>query len=59
METLLKPNEVCNILGVTERTLANWRRKEINLKFYRLNTRTIRYSPTEVNAFIERKTTNV
>jgi len=50
--TLLKPNEVSKILGITIETLAVWRcTNRTNLKFYRIG-RSIRYRLSEVNEFI-------
>ena len=53
MEKLLTPLDVSKILGVSDRTLAAWRKKGINLKYLKIGKRLVRYERAEVDRFIE------
>ena len=51
--TLLRPQQVAHILGVTIQTLAQWRcSKRYSLPWVRVG-RSIKYRPEDVEAFIE------
>ena len=54
--TLLKRKEVAAILGIRPQTLAKWAMTGKNLSVVRLGSRTVRYSRSEIDAFIERRT---
>lgn len=49
---LLTPDQVADLLGVTEHTLAVWRcEKRVNLKYIKCG-RLVRYRTSDVDAFI-------
>ena len=50
MATKIKASEVCEILGITRLTLANWRTKKTNLPFYKVGSRYM-YDLEEVENF--------
>jgi predicted site-specific integrase-resolvase len=50
--TLLNQNQVCEMLGVSKKTLASWRCKGINLKYAKLSRRSVLYPLSEVEAYI-------
>ncbi len=53
---LLTPEEVGDLLGVTEHTLANWRcERRHNLPYVKVG-RLVRYREEDVDAYIEQQT---
>lgn len=53
METaLLKPFDVARRLHTTERSLMLWRKQGLGPAFVRMNSRTIRYRPEDVDAWL-------
>lgn len=52
---LLTTKEVATILGITERTLKNWRKQGKNLKHKRLGHRTVRYQVKDIKTFINKQ----
>lgn len=53
---LLTAEDVGRLLQVSSRTLSNWRRQGVNLKFLKFGTHTIRYRPDEIDRFISEHT---
>ena len=53
IDDLLRPVEAAKLLGVTARTLKDWRRDGRGLPFVRLTPRAIRYRRQDVARFIE------
>ena len=55
LQTLLRPEQVAKILGVTPQTLAVWRcEKRYNLKYVKAG-RLVRYRSSDVQEFIDRR----
>lgn len=52
-EILLTPEEAARILGVRPRTLQAWRYKKRGPAFLRIGHKTVRYSPTDLSAYIK------
>lgn len=52
---LLKPAEVAEQLGVTERTLERWRQTGDGPAFLKFSRQTIRYRQAELDQFVEAK----
>lgn len=52
MDKLLTPAQVAEILEVTTRTLAMWRRERTGPVFHALSAKTIRYSRADIDAYI-------
>jgi len=48
--------EAADLLGLAPQTLAKWAMTGKNLPVIRLGNRTVRYSRTEIDAFIKRST---
>ena len=48
----LKTSEVCDILGISEMTLAKWRARGCAPEYIRLPNGDLRYSQESVDAFI-------
>lgn len=53
-QTLLRPKETADLLGVSERYLSTLSRRG-ELPFVRMGKRAIRYSPSDVAAFVDRR----
>ncbi|EKE73775.1 helix-turn-helix transcriptional regulator [Oceanibaculum indicum] len=51
--TYLKTDQVAAILGVSVRTLENWRSTGGGPRFMRVGKRAVRYRPEDVQAFVE------
>jgi predicted DNA-binding transcriptional regulator AlpA len=52
-ERLLSPEQVAELLGVTEQTLAHWRcTRRVNLPFVAISRRCVRYRAGDVAEFI-------
>ena len=49
---LLKPEDLCNMLGVCRRTLARYEEQEL-IKPLRINARVFRYDPEDVAAMLQ------
>lgn len=56
--TLLTPAQAARILGVTEKTLRNWRSQRIHLPYIHIGGR-VRYRRADLKAWIDRNTTTV
>lgn len=54
-DKLLTPGDVAEMLGVTERTLQDWRLKKQGPKAVFLSARTIRYRLDEVKRWIDER----
>lgn len=54
-DKLIKPRQVADRLGVSERTLSRWRteKREIFLPFVQFTDTTVRYKESDVEAFID------
>ncbi len=50
---LLEPRTVADLLGITTRTLQNWRGDQVELPFLRMG-RAVRYDASDVAAYLER-----
>jgi len=50
---LLTPKEAAERLQVSIRTLEAWRKKDIGLRYYVLNTNTVRYSHEGILEFLQ------
>lgn len=58
MDKLLTPAQVADILDVTTRTLALWRREGVGPVYHEFSSRTIRYSRADIDTYIsEARTT--
>ena len=55
MATLLKESEAAEALGVSPRTLANWRSRGGGPVFVRLGGKAIRYRATDLVEFVEER----
>ena len=49
---MLKPEEVAERIGVTERTLRRWKEKGEGPPFIKINSRVLRYPEKELNEFL-------
>ncbi len=54
MPQLLTENDAADVLGVSPRTLANWRSRGGGPHFVRLNGKAIRYRASDLDDFIEK-----
>lgn len=52
LDEMLEPSEVARMLGVTERTLLDWRRAGLHLPYYRASGKKVVYSRQEVEEYI-------
>lgn len=50
---LLTPEEAAHFLNVKARTLEKWRQKRTGPSFHRLGSRCIRYSPKDLQEWLE------
>ena len=50
--SLLAPPEAARRLGITERTLGDWRRRGTGPAWVRLGTRTVRYPEARLDAWL-------
>ena len=55
MSDLLKTSEAAKFLGVSQRTLEDWRYKEVGPEFHSLGFRTVRYAMDSLELFIAGK----
>jgi predicted DNA-binding transcriptional regulator AlpA len=59
-ERLLTCQQVSELLGVTEQTLAHWRTtRRVNLPYVSISRRCVRYRAEDVAEFINDRTENV
>jgi len=52
-ESLLTPNDVAEILGVSVGTLAQWRHRGHGPRFYSLTGQAVRYRRSDVDEWVE------
>jgi len=52
MSKLIKPDDLCEILGVCRRTLSRWEEQGL-IRSIKINARVFRYDPEDVEAMIE------
>ena len=57
-DELLKDCAVASMLGVSTRTLKDWRRKKTGPKYVAIGRNTVRYRVGDVREFIQRKASN-
>jgi predicted DNA-binding transcriptional regulator AlpA len=56
MDKLLTEKEVAEILGVRVGTMQQWRFHKRGPKYYTIGSRTIRYRPADIEAYIKQQT---
>lgn len=56
-KTVMMPNDVCKMLGISRVTLQTWRERNIGPPFLRLNQRTIRYLKKDLERWMQEKRT--
>lgn len=49
---LLRPEQVCDVLDVSEKTLKNWRSQGVGPPFLKINNGAVRYSERDVETWI-------
>lgn len=52
MKILIKPDDLCEMLGVCRRTLSRWEEQGL-IRSLKINARVFRYDPEDVEAMIE------
>lgn len=53
LEQLLTTDQAANLLGVTRRTLEDWRYRGAGPVFVKVGRRATRYRPTDLEAFVQ------
>ena len=52
LNDLLKPEEVANLTGLSQETLAQWRSQKRGIPYLKVG-RAVRYDPADVQAYLE------
>ena len=52
LSDLLKPEEVANLTGLSQETLAQWRSQKRGIPYLKVG-RAVRYDPADVQAYLE------
>ena len=56
-KTVMMPNDVCKMLGITRCTLQSWREKGSGPPFIRISKKTVRYLKVDIARWMKDKRT--